>query len=99
MEIRFVSSLTADDEDQFAPALVAAVTALLDQLPIAYTLRVETAGSLVLQHTHGAASAGMSHSTEGPSDGRQPPPSSGPGGATPKRLPRGPFIDLPRRAD
>jgi hypothetical protein len=57
MEIHFVSSLTADDENLFAPALLKAVGALLDQLPIAYTLRIKTAGSQVFQHTHpGAAS-------------------------------------------
>src|SRR6185437_16618966 len=39
MEIRFVSSLTAEDENLFAPALLKAVGALLDQLPIAYTIR------------------------------------------------------------
>jgi hypothetical protein len=52
MEIRFVSSLTAEDENFFAPALLKAIGALLDQLPIAYTLRIETTGAQVFQHTH-----------------------------------------------
>jgi hypothetical protein len=52
MEIRFISSLTADDENMFAPALLKAVGTLLDQLPIAYTLRIETTGAQVFQHTH-----------------------------------------------
>jgi hypothetical protein len=52
MEIRFISSLTAEDEATFAPALLKAVGALLDQLPIAYTLRIETTGAQVFQHTH-----------------------------------------------
>lgn len=52
MDIRFVSTLTADDESQMAPALMHAVTALLDALPIAYTLRIETLGAQVFQHTH-----------------------------------------------
>ena len=52
MEIRFVSSLTGDDENFFAPALLKAIGALLDQLPIAYTLRIETMGAQVFQHTH-----------------------------------------------
>ena len=51
MEIRFISTLTADDEKQMAPALMNAVTALLDALPIAYTLRIETLGAQVFQHT------------------------------------------------
>jgi hypothetical protein len=52
MDIRFVSSLTADDENLYAPALLKAIGALLDQLPIAYTLRIETSGSQVFQHSH-----------------------------------------------
>ncbi|MGH9371702.1 MAG: hypothetical protein ACRD15_09245 [Vicinamibacterales bacterium] len=52
MEIRFISSLTAEDEDQFAPAVLKAISALLDQLPIAYTIRIETTGAQVFQHTH-----------------------------------------------
>ena len=52
MDIRFVSSLTAEDENAFAPALLKAIGALLDQLPIAYTVRIETTGSQVFQHTH-----------------------------------------------
>jgi hypothetical protein len=51
MEIRFISSLTAEDEDAYAPAVLKAVGALLDQLPIAYTLRIETSGARVYQHT------------------------------------------------
>ncbi|HWP99584.1 MAG TPA: hypothetical protein VNK92_03855 [Vicinamibacterales bacterium] len=50
MEIRFVSSLTPDDENVLAPALIRAVGALLDPFPIAYTLRVETSGGQVFQH-------------------------------------------------
>ena len=51
MEIRFISSLTAEDEDAFAPAVLKAVSAILDQLPIAYTVRIETTGTQVFQHT------------------------------------------------
>lgn len=55
MDIRFVSSLTAEDENSFAPALLKAIGALLDPMPIAYTVRIETTGSQVFQHTHTAA--------------------------------------------
>ena len=58
MDIRFISTLTADDEGQMAPALMNAVTALLDALPIAYTLRIETLGAQVFQHTHPSAAQG-----------------------------------------
>jgi hypothetical protein len=52
MDIRFVSSLTAEDENFFAPGLLKAIGALLDQLPIAYTVRIETTGAQVFQHTN-----------------------------------------------
>lgn len=52
MEIRFISSLTAEDENAFAPALLKAIGTLLDQFPIAYTMRIETTGSQVFQHSH-----------------------------------------------
>ena len=55
MEIRFISSLTAEDENLFAPALLKAVGTLLDQLPIAYTMRIETTGAQVFQHSHATA--------------------------------------------
>ena len=51
MEIRFISSLTAEDEALFAPAVLAAISALLEHLPIAYTMRIETTGAQVFQHT------------------------------------------------
>ena len=54
MNIRFVSTLTAEDEANFAPALLRAVGSLLDQLPIAYTVRIETSGDQVFQHSHPA---------------------------------------------
>ncbi|MBL8140531.1 MAG: hypothetical protein JNM38_05460 [Acidobacteria bacterium] len=55
MDIRFVSSLTPEDEDRMAPALVQALGAILDQFPIAYTLRIETSGARVFQHSHAGA--------------------------------------------
>ena len=54
MNIRFVSSLTPDDEDRIAPGLMQAVSQLLDAVPIAYTLRVETATGKLYQHAHTA---------------------------------------------
>jgi hypothetical protein len=52
MDIRFVSSLTAEDENLCAPVFLKAVAALLDALPIAYTVRIETTGAQVLQHAN-----------------------------------------------
>lgn len=51
MDIHFVSTLTPEDEDHYAPAVLNAVKAILDLMPIAYTLRIETANSRVFQHT------------------------------------------------
>jgi hypothetical protein len=59
MDIRFISSLTAEDENAFAPALLKAVGAILDQFPIAYTLRIETTGAQVFQHSHPSFDSGM----------------------------------------
>ena len=66
MNIRFISTLTADDENQIAPALVKAVGALLDQLPIAYTVRIETTGAQVYQHSHPAFDAAYTGETAHP---------------------------------
>lgn len=52
MNIRFISTLTADDENHLAPGLLKAISALLDRFPIAYTVRIETTGAQVFQHSH-----------------------------------------------
>jgi hypothetical protein len=52
MDIRVVSSLNPDDEVRLAPALMAALTNLLDQLPIRYTLRAETIAGKTFAHNH-----------------------------------------------
>ena len=54
MDIRFVSTLTAEDENHLAPALLAALGSLLDRFSIPYTVRIETTGDKVFQHTHPA---------------------------------------------
>lgn len=43
MNIRIVSSLAPDDETRVAQRILKVLTGLLDQLPIAYSLSVETA--------------------------------------------------------
>jgi hypothetical protein len=52
MDIRFVSTMTAEDEDALAPAILAALGALLDQFSMPYTVRIETTGARVFQRTH-----------------------------------------------
>ncbi len=52
MHVRFISTLTLDDEGMFAPVVLKALSTLLEPLPIAYTLRVETSDGKVWQHSH-----------------------------------------------
>lgn len=52
MDIRFISSLTPDDETRLAKALIGAIEKLLDAFPIAYTIRIETATNMVFDHHH-----------------------------------------------
>lgn len=52
MDIRFISSMTPDDEARLAPAVVDLIGALLDHLPLTYSLRVETAAGITFQRTH-----------------------------------------------
>ena len=51
MNIRFTSSLTDHDENAVAPALLKAVVSILDALPIAYVIRIDTSDSQVYQHS------------------------------------------------
>ena len=52
MDIHLVSTLTCEDEDRVADALVVALAELLDGLPIAYALRVETSRTRVVHRTN-----------------------------------------------
>ena len=50
MDIRFVSSLTPDDEDRLAQVLVQIVSSILGRLSIAYAIRIRTtAGTEVVE--------------------------------------------------
>jgi hypothetical protein len=51
MDIHFISSLTPDDEDRLAPAILEAIKPMLELMPIAYTIRIRTANNTVHQHT------------------------------------------------
>ncbi len=44
MEISFISSLTPEDETRLAAAFAGAMAGFLDLLPVAYSLRIRTAG-------------------------------------------------------
>lgn len=49
MNIRLTSSLTADDENMLAPALLTAMSSILNLLPIAYMIRIDTSDAQVYQ--------------------------------------------------
>jgi|KBSSwiS6_1023812.scaffolds.fasta_scaffold27776_2 hypothetical protein len=52
MQIQVVSTLTADDEDRVAEALIAWLADLLGSLPIGYALRIDTANATVFRRTN-----------------------------------------------
>jgi hypothetical protein len=51
MDIHFISTLTPEDEDRYAPMALAAIRAVLDQMPISYAVRIVTTNGTALQHT------------------------------------------------
>jgi len=51
VNIRFTSSLTPEDENLAAAGILKALTGILDLLPIAYTIRIDTSDSQVYQYT------------------------------------------------
>ncbi len=51
MDIHYRVDAYAGRRDQYAPAVLNAVKAMLDLMPIAYTLRIATANGRVFQHT------------------------------------------------
>ena len=52
MDIRIISSLTEDDEDQLARKVLTAIVSLLTDLPVSYSVRIESEGGTVMQHTN-----------------------------------------------
>jgi len=52
VNIRFISSLDSEDEIRLATAMISGLTKFLDELPIAYTIRLETAAGQVIEHHH-----------------------------------------------
>ena len=68
MEIRFVSTLTPEDEEQLAPLLLTALATLLDHSEIAYTLRIQTSSDAVYDHSHPAVASAPSGAETGSRD-------------------------------
>lgn len=55
MEIHLVSSMTSDDENRLAPAVLTAIGRILDGLPVSYSVRIETVAGNAIHHNHTAA--------------------------------------------
>ena len=55
VNIRIISSLTDDDEDRFAPVLLKALADLMTEMPITYSVRVETTRGRILHRSGSAA--------------------------------------------
>lgn len=56
MHIELTSTLTQEDENRIAPAVLKALSAILDILPISYMVRVETTDQSVLENVSQAVS-------------------------------------------
>ncbi len=52
MQINLVSSLTPDDELRFAAASIEVLGTMLELLPVAYSIRIQTASGKLLDRTH-----------------------------------------------
>lgn len=52
VDIKFTSSLTADHENLVAPELLRVVTSILNTLPIAYAIRIETSDTQIYRYSH-----------------------------------------------
>ena len=52
MNIRFTSTLTPEDENALAPAILAALSGILDMLPLAYVIRIDTTDAQVYQRSN-----------------------------------------------
>jgi uncharacterized protein (TIGR03790 family) len=57
VHIELTSTLTQEDENRLAPAVLRALSGLLDMLPISYLVRVETTDQSVIEHVSPGISA------------------------------------------
>jgi len=63
MGIRFISSMTPEDEARLAPSLIDLIGTVLDQMPIVYTLVIDT-GVGTFQRTHAPSGSYKAPTTE-----------------------------------
>lgn len=60
MQIRVTSTLAADDEHAVAVSILQMLAALLDVLPVAYAIQIETADARTLTHACAGRSQALS---------------------------------------
>jgi hypothetical protein len=77
VNIRFTSSLTPEDENVIAPAILKAMTAILDLFPVAYALRIDTSDGEVFHHAGSDNSQVMPSSVRSMSSFRGPKAATG----------------------
>lgn len=63
MDIRFISSLTDNDEDQFARVLLGAIADLLRTMPITYVVRIETTRGKIFKRSRAGPKLPLATST------------------------------------
>jgi hypothetical protein len=68
MNIRFVSTITPEDEDRFAPVLLGALAQILEHLPLPYAIRIETAAGRVFERSRPAFELTRSQPAQAPVD-------------------------------
>lgn len=51
MNIKFISTLTTEDENAIAPIALRAIASILDLLPIAYSIQIDTSDSRIYEHS------------------------------------------------
>jgi hypothetical protein len=57
VHIELTSTLTQEDENRLAPAVLRALSGLLDMLPISYLIRVETTDQSVIEQVSSGISS------------------------------------------
>jgi hypothetical protein len=56
VNVSFVSTLTSEDENRIAPVILKAIADILDLVPVAYVLRIDTVDAHVYQISKPSAS-------------------------------------------
>lgn len=72
MNVRIISTFTTEDEDRFARLLLTTVRHVLDDLNVAYAIRVETSSGELLEHSRSVEEAASGREIELPPSEGEP---------------------------